>query len=178
MNKAQAVKKFSKAFISKVSISDAPKALEELGLFSSILDSDKKIRLFFVSQIFTLEEKDAVLKDISARLKLSSHTEKFLSLLFKEGAIAMIKDIIKAAVSLYEEKAKRVTAEVSAPVELEGRNISRLKAALASLIKKDVEIESKIDESLIGGFVVKIGSTIYDSSIKGQLQLLKAELTR
>jgi F0F1-type ATP synthase delta subunit len=49
---------------------------------------------------------------------------------------------------------------------------------LKNLIDRDVDIENEVDPSLLGGFVVRVGSTIYDSSVKGQLRLLKSELMR
>ena len=67
---------------------------------------------------------------------------------------------------------------MTTPVALEEKYISRLKSALTSLTDREVQIESRLDPSLIGGFIVKVGSTVYDSSLKGQLQLLRAELTR
>lgn len=178
MNKSHIAKKFSKALINTVEISAVPAMLQELKIFSSLMDSDRKIRLLFVSQIFTTEEKNNVLKSITAHLKFSSHTEKFLNLLFAEGTISAIKEIITASGIIYQEKVRKVTAEVSAPVSLDEAAIKRLKSALESLTNKEVDIDSSIDPSLIGGFIVKVGSTIYDSSIKGQLKLLKAELIR
>jgi F0F1-type ATP synthase delta subunit len=53
-----------------------------------------------------------------------------------------------------------------------------LKNALKNITKMDVEVENQVDPSLLGGFVVKVGSTIYDNSLKGQLRLLKAELMK
>ncbi|MBI4824849.1 MAG: ATP synthase F1 subunit delta [Nitrospirae bacterium] len=178
MNKSHIAKKFSKALINAVDISIIPDLLKELNLFSTLMDSDRKIRLFIVSQIFTPEEKKSVLKNITSHLKFSSQTEKFLNLLLAEGAISVIKEIIATSDSMYHEKVRKVTAEVSAPVALDEASIKRLKSALGSLTNKEVDIESSIDPSLIGGFIVKVGSTIYDSSIKGQLKLLKAELIR
>ncbi|MDO8282486.1 MAG: ATP synthase F1 subunit delta [Thermodesulfovibrionia bacterium] len=178
MNKSHIAKKFSKALINTVDISIVPNLLEELKMFSSLIDSDRKIKLLFVSQIFTTEEKNRVLKNVTTHLNFSSHTEKFLNLLLAEGVISVIKEIIATSDSMYHEKVRKVTAEVSAPVALDEASIKRLKSALGSLTNKEVDIDSNIDTSLIGGFIVKVGSTIYDSSIKGQLKLLKAELTK
>ena len=96
----------------------------------------------------------------------------------RRGSLPGLKDTIKSLLVLYEEKIRKVTAEVTAPVALDEKFISRLKTALTSLTDRNVEIESRQDPSLIGGFIVKVGSTVYDSSLKGQLQLLRAELTR
>jgi ATP synthase F1 delta subunit len=178
LNKSQIAKKFSKALINKVETSEAPKVLEELGLFLKLLTSDKNIRIFFVSQLFSNDEKQKALKDVLSHINASAETGKFLNLAITEGVLSALKEIIKAAVALYEEKINKVTAQVTAPVALDDSHITRLKSALASITSRDVDIESDIDPSLIGGFIVKVGSTVYDSSIKGQLQMLKAELTR
>ena len=177
MNKTQIAKKFSKALINTVETSAVPKTIDELMLFLKLLDSDRNIRIFFVSHMFSDDEKLKALKDVLSHVNASAETVKFLNLAVTEGVLSALKEIIKAAIALYEEKISKVTAQVTAPVALDDSHIYRLKSALASLTNRDVDIESDIDPSIIGGFIVKVGSTIYDSSIKGQLQLLKAELT-
>jgi len=67
---------------------------------------------------------------------------------------------------------------VVSPVTLEKNYINRLKSSLKALTRRDIDIESRIDTSLLGGFIVKVGSTVYDSSLKGQLRLLRAALTK
>jgi ATP synthase F1 delta subunit len=95
-----------------------------------------------------------------------------------QGHMPAIKEIIKASVNAYNEKLKKQTAVVISTVTLEERYISRLKSALKAMTQKDIEIESEIDPSLLGGFIVKVGSTVYDSSLKGQFRLLKADLLK
>lgn len=178
MNKAQTAKKFSKALVRTVEASAVPKVIDELTLFLKLLDADRDIRIFFVSQIFSDDEKLKALKDVLSHINASDGTIKFLNLIVSQGVLSALKEIIKASIALYEEKISKVTAQVTAPVALDDSHLNRLKSALASITSRDVDIESEIDPSLIGGFIVKVGSTVYDSSIKGQLQLLKAELTR
>lgn len=178
MNKAQIAKKFSRVLINTVETSDIPKVIDELRLFLKLIESDKSIRIFFVSQIFSNEEKTKALKEVMSNINASAETGKFLELTITQGVLSALKEIIKASVALYEEKIKKVTAQVAAPLALDKAHLDRLRSALASLTNREVEIESRLDPSLIGGFIVKVGSTVYDSSIKGQLQMLKAELTR
>ena len=178
MNKTQIARKFSKALINTVKLEDVPDVIEGLKAFSGLIDTNKKIRILFASQIFTEDEKMKSLNEILLYMKASEHTGKFLKLFIKQGSLPGLKDTIKSLLVLYEEKIRKVTAEVTAPVALDEKFISRLKTALTSLTNRNVEIESRQDPSLIGGFIVKVGSTVYDSSLKGQLQLLKAELTR
>jgi ATP synthase F1 delta subunit len=178
VNKAQIAKKFSKALISTTDISSIPRVIEELRTFSRLISAERKIRILFTSQIFSDDEKIKSMDEILSYMKASADTGRFLKLMTMQGTMSVLPETIVATALLYEEKLKKVTAEVSAPVALEDQYISRLKSALSSMTGRDVEIESLVDPSLIGGFVVKVGSTVFDSSLKGQLQTLRAELTR
>ena len=178
MNKTQIARKISRALINTVETSQVPAVIVQLKSFSKLIDADRKIRLFFTSQIFSEDEKKRSLDDVLIYMKASEDTKKFLKLMISNGYLAGLKDTIKSLIILYEEKVKKVTAVVTAPVALEEKYISRLKAALTTLTDREVLVESRLDPSLIGGFIVKVGSTVYDSSLKGQLQLLRAELTR
>ena len=171
MNKTQIARKMSRALISTVGISEMPTVIEELKSFSGLIDADRKIRLLFTSQIFSEDEKKRSLDEVLLHMKASVHTKKYLQLMIVQGYLTGLKDTIKSLGILYEEKARKVTAEVTAPVALEQTYISRLRAALTALTDRNVEIESRLDPSLIGGFIVKVGSTVYDSSLKGQLHI-------
>lgn len=178
MNKNQIAKKYSKALLSSAKISDVPTVVEEMKAFAELLETNRQLKLLFAGQIFSDDEKSKAFDALLPKLKLSSQTEKFLKLIILHGNLAAIKEIIIASINIYNEKEKKATAVVISPVTLDTGYTKRLKAALKDLTKKDVDIESQVDPSLLGGFIVKVGSTIYDSSIKGQLRLLKAELMR
>lgn len=178
MNKTYVAKKFSRALINTVDISAVPGVIEELKVFLGLIDADKRFKLLFASQIFSEDEKKKALDQILSHMKVSPQGAKFLTLIITQGVVSAIKEIISASLSVYEGKIGKVTAEVSSPVALDENYSNRLKAALRAMTNKEVEIESSLDPSLIGGFIVKVGSTVYDSSLRGQLQLLKAELAR
>ncbi len=178
MTKSQIAKKYARILINTVNITEVRYVIEELKVFSKAIDSDRRLRLLFISQIFSEDEKNRALSDILSYMKSRGETGKFLNLIITQGSLHAIKEIINSAIGLYQERMKRITAEISAPVPLGENHINRLKSALSSLTNRDVEIESRLDPSLIGGFIVKVGSTIYDSSLKGQLMLLRAELTK
>ncbi|MBI5026659.1 MAG: ATP synthase F1 subunit delta [Nitrospirae bacterium] len=178
MKETRIAKKYGRVFVDTVSIKDAPKVLKELNAFSGLLDAYKKLKLLFVSPIFSEQERKLIIKELCPLLKASADTEKFLMRIVAQEHIAIIKEIIKAATTMHNEKLRKVKALVISPVALNGNSTVRLRDALKTITQRDVEMELNIDPSLIGGFIVKIESTIYDSSIKGQLRLLRAELTR
>lgn len=178
MNKNQIAKKYSKALLSSTKISDIPKIVEEMKAFAELLETNRQLKLLFAGQIFSEDEKGKAFGALQPLLKMSAGTEKFLKLIILHGHLSAIKEVIIASINVYNESEKKATAVVISPVELDKGYTKRLKTALKKLTKKDVDIESEVDPSLLGGFIVKVGSTIYDSSIKGQLRMLKAELMR
>ncbi len=178
MNKNQIAKKYSRAILNTVKLSDIPRLIEELKAFSSLIDDNRQLRLFFAGQIFTDEEKGKAFAAVKPSLKFNANTEKFLNLIITRGHLSAMKEIIAYTITIYNEKQKKATAVVISPVSLDKGYADRLKVALKNLIDRDVEIENEVDPSLLGGFVVRVGSTIYDSSVKGQLRLLKSELMR
>jgi ATP synthase F1 delta subunit len=178
MAETQVAKRYAKVLINTVDLSVVPSVIEELRAFARLMDSDRRLRLLFGSHIFSEEEKERALKEVLSYMKAKEETGRLLNLIITQGVLHALKDIITSAISLYEEKMKRVTAEVISPVPLKAEHIETLRSALGVLTNRDVQIDNRLDPSLIGGFIVKVGSTIYDSSLKGQLMLLRAELTK
>lgn len=177
MNRYQIAKRLSSALLNTVDISRFPKIIEEIKAFSSIIDRDKKLKVLFASQVFSEEERSKALKELLPHLKISTETKKFFTFIITKGYLNTIKEIIKIATEMYNEKLKKVKALVMSPFPLSDNYIERLKTNLKTMTQKDVDVESQIDTTLIGGFVIKVGSTIYDNSLKGQLNLLKTTLT-
>ncbi len=178
MNKNQIAKKYSRAIINSVDISEIPKVIEEFRAFLKLIEKNRQLKLLFAGQIFSEKEKEKGFQSLAPKLKFNSSTEKFLKLMIVQGHLSAMKEIIAASIDIYNEKQKKATAVVVSPVTLDKKYTKRLKAALELMTDRDITIENEIDESLLGGFIVKVGSTIYDSSVKGQLRLLRAELMR
>jgi F-type H+-transporting ATPase subunit delta len=178
LNKNQIAKKYSKALLGRVEIARIPSVIEEMKAFSKLIDTNRKLRLLFTGQIFSEDEKVKALSAILPGLKLLADTEKFLKLLVEQGHLAAIKEVIAATISAYNERQKKATAVVISSAPLDKNYTDRLKDALKSMTQREIEIESQVDASLLGGFIVRVGSTIYDSSLKGQLRLLRAELLK
>jgi ATP synthase F1 delta subunit len=178
MTKSQIAKKYAKVLLNTVDLSKVSSVIEEIKGFSKLIDSDRRLRLLFTSQIFSEEEKGRALNEVLLYMKVKEETRKFLNLVITQGSLHAIKEIIGSAINLYQERINKTTAEIISPVPLNEQHLNQLRSALSALTKRDVQINSRLDPSLIGGFIVKVGSTIYDSSLKGQLMLLRAELTK
>ncbi len=178
MKPVKEAKKYAKTFISIVGIEDAPKALGELAVIENLMLKSKEFRSLLLNPGFPQADKEKALKQVADRLGLSEKIFKFIVRLVEVRVIIALAQIIKAATVIYLEKKRRAKATVLTPVEITKGHEDRLKASLKKLIEKDVDIEVVMDPTLLGGVLVKVGSTMYDSSIKGQLRLLKDELIK
>jgi ATP synthase F1 delta subunit len=98
--------------------------------------------------------------------------------LSKIGIIPALPAIIRSAINLYFEKKKKAKAIVMTPIEIKKEQEDSLKSSLKKMMDRDVDIEYVMDPSLLGGILVKVGSTMYDTSIKSQLRLLRYELIK
>jgi len=171
-------KKYAKTFINIMGLEEAPKALAELALLDDLMTKSREFRSLLVNPGFSSAERESGLKQVAVRFCLSEKVVKFVVHLTEIRVISVLSEVIKAATVIYLEKKKRAKATVLTPVEISAKNEERLKVSLKKLIGKDVDMEFVMEPSLLGGILVKVGSTMYDSSIKGQLRLLKDELIK
>ena len=178
MNKNQIAKKYSRAMINSVDVNELPTMIEELNAFAGLINENRQLKLLFAGQIFSDAEKGKAFDALAPALKFNANTAKYLKIIIIQGHLSAIKEVVTATIDAYNDKQKKATAVVVSSVALDSTNTERLKEALKKMTDREVTIENETDGSLLGGFIVRVGSTIFDSSVKGQLRLLKAELMR
>lgn len=178
MKRQQAVKRYAKMFFTAVGIDAVPKALDELISVNTVMQKSREFRGLLENPLFTREEREKVMKQASSRLSLSDDTARFVLFLAEQMVIASLPDLIHLVTTIYLEKKKRAKATVVTPIDTNRRYDEALKSSLRKLTGKEVDIEYVVDASLLGGVMVQVGSTMYDSSVKGQLRLLKDDLIK
>ncbi|GAB4388780.1 MAG: ATP synthase F1 subunit delta [Thermodesulfovibrionales bacterium] len=178
MKHSKDAKRYARMFLGAVGPEAAAKALEELATVASLMERSGDFRSLLVSPQFTSQERRATLEALGVRLGFSATTAKFLDFLSEAGAAGALGEVLDKAVALYLESRRRVKATVISPIPVDSRYESRLKESLARITRRDVDIEYETDPSLLGGILVRVGSTMYDGSVKGQLRLLKDELIK
>ncbi|OHE56774.1 MAG: ATP synthase F1 subunit delta [Thermodesulfovibrio sp. RBG_19FT_COMBO_42_12] len=171
-------KRYAIALLRNVGIENAPQAIAEVNVINDLMAKSKDFKNLLINPQFTLEEREKVIKQIADKLKLSENTIKFIAHLSELRFILLLPDLIRIATYLYLEKKQKAKAIVMTPIEISKDYENTLKSSLKKVTGRDVEIEYIMDPSLLGGILIKIGSTMYDTSIKGQLRLLKNELIK
>jgi ATP synthase F1 delta subunit len=178
MKRQQAVKRYAKMFLNSMGIDDMPKALEELSAVNGLMQKSREFRGLLENPRFTGEEREKGIKEISERVKISGSTVKFILYLSEHLVIASLDGLIQIVTAMYLEKKKKAKAIVVTPVDTQRKYEETLKSSLKQITGRDVDIEYVVDPSLLGGVLVKVGSSMYDSSIRGQLRLLRDDLIK
>lgn len=176
MKKAKDIKKYAKQFLSSIEIEKVPQAIEQLNVISMLIEKDRSFKNLMVSPAFSGSEKQKAIAFISQKMDISDKTAKYLQYLSTTKAIVAMPDIVKSIVILYLEIKKKAKAIVTTPVQLSKDHETKLAKALEQITGRDIDLEFVIDTSLLGGICIKVGSAMYDSSIKGQLRILKERL--
>jgi F-type H+-transporting ATPase subunit delta len=155
----------------------APVEADLNSLKAAIADS-KDLRTLLFSPAFNAEDKAKGLAGIAAKGKFNATTRKFLGLLAANGRAAALPDVIAGFAKLSAAARGAVSAEVTTAVALSSAQAKGVQAALRQALGKDPEITTRVDPALLGGIKVKVGSRLFDASLRSKLDSLKFALKR
>jgi F-type H+-transporting ATPase subunit delta len=149
------------------------KAKTDLAAFVGAVDALPALQKLLASPVFTPESKKAVIKELSGKLGLQQTTQRFVEHLAETGRIRYIKDVHEAFLEILAERLNRATVKLTTAATISPADLADMKKKLEGLTGKQVDISAKVDASLIGGAKAQIGSTIYDGTIKNQLDKMR-----
>lgn len=176
MKQAKNAKKIAKKFVSNVSINEIPQAIDELSAIASLMENDKDFKNILVSPMFSDDEKKQVVSYISNKFNFSNKVIKYIDYIFQEKAMALLLQIVNNIIALHLNMQKKVKATVTLPLPISADIEEQIKSALKQITGKDIDLEFVIDSLLLGGILIKVGSVMYDNSIKCQLRLLRDKI--
>lgn len=149
---------------------------EDVRSLLNIMDESPELKQFMGNPIIKPEDKKAVLQRMMGD-EADPYMRNFLKLLVDRGRIIFLEEIGKKYLALLRELNQTVLAEVTSTVELNEDQKNTVRERVKSMTDaRDVDIETKIDPSLLGGVVIKVGSQIIDSSLQGQLRRIGINL--
>jgi F-type H+-transporting ATPase subunit delta len=151
-------------------------ALEELRAFDATLGSSMELRNALISPSVPASRKRAVVGRIADQLQLSRIIRNFLFVLIDHRRIAAVSQIVPAFELVLDQRLGFARAEVSSAGELNEAQRSTLNGKLERLTGKRIRMRFSVDKSLIGGVVARLGSTVYDGSLRSQLHGLERRL--
>jgi len=151
---------------------------KELAGFAGLARESADLRNLLASPAVPREKKHAVIDALAKRLGSSKVFRNFLCVLVNNRRTGMLAQIQEAFEAQLLERFGVVQAQVTTARDLGAAEKTELGKALERLTGKRIEADYRLDPALIGGAVVQIGSTVYDGSVREQLQRLKMSLSK
>ena len=152
-------------------------ALSQLRAFEAALAASHELQNALTTPAVPASRKRAVVARIADILKLSLIARNFLFVLIDHRRIALLGEILHSFELIVDERLGFARAEVSSPRELTESQRGAISGQLERLTGKRIRMRFAVDPALIGGVVARIGSTVYDGSVRGQLQTLGRRLS-
>ena len=174
---AEVVEPYAEALMS---LADSNNLLERFNTDAkellAVLKESQELQQFLESPVIKTDDKKGVLRRIAGE-GLHHYLMNFLQLVIDKKRTAFLIGILEQFLALVRDRTSTVLAQVTSVTELSNEQRDRVKEKVKAMTNAhDVELETNLDPSLIGGVVIKVGSQVLDASIKGQLRRIGLSL--
>jgi F-type H+-transporting ATPase subunit delta len=151
---------------------------DQLQSFLGLMQESADLRNVLISPAVKAKQKKSLVEALGGKLGFSVLSRNFLFVLIDQKRIALLHEILPLYRAEMDDRQGMVQADVTSAAALSVEECAKLEGALAQRTGKKVRATYKVDASLIGGAVTRVGSTVYDGSVREQLQLLRARLAQ
>lgn len=145
-------------------------------LIQAVIKQDASLHFLLSTSVVTRKNKKTILNKVFTSI---AHADiiKFLNLLVDKRREEYLNEIILSFTHLYHKYSKIQPVTITTAQPYDKKIIDKIIALLEKQTGLKSEVETAIDETLIGGFILKVGHTQMDASVQGQLNKIKKELT-
>ena len=155
---------------------EATEVQNELGEWERLMQENASLQEVFRNPTIALDQKRAVLNQLLNRARPRATTANFLKVLLQNQRLTELPEINRKFAEILDERAGMVAATITTARPVPENVQHNLQQRLSALTQKKVRMNFQEDSELIGGIVTRIGSTIYDGSVRNQLQQIKERM--
>jgi F-type H+-transporting ATPase subunit delta len=155
---------------------EAKEVQKELQQWEDLLRSSANLQEVFRNPTIALDKKRAVLNKLLERAKPRATTANFLKVLLQNQRLTELPEINRKFADILDERAGMVAATVTTARPVPDHVQQSLQEKLTALTRRKVRLNFQQDPELIGGLVTRVGSTVYDGSVRSQLQQIKERM--
>ena len=148
----------------------------ELASWCELFGQNSDLHTVFSNPAIAFANKEKVLTGLIAKTKPSKTTANFLKVLLQNGRLTDLSEINDRFESVLDERGGLISAQITSARELPADEKAEFEKNLEKITGKKVTISYSIDTNIIGGVVTRIGSTVFDGSVKTKLENLKEQL--
>jgi F-type H+-transporting ATPase subunit delta len=155
---------------------DTAAAQQQLNSFNEVFKESRELREVLMNPAIPHEQKLRVLDAIAGKLGMLPQVRNFTAVIMQHQRLTELSEILAEYHVIADADAGYAEAEITTARPLEGSDRAQLEDQVAKLVGGRIRATYKEDPSLLGGAVVRVGSTVYDGSVRAQFQQLKQRL--
>lgn len=146
---------------------------DDLDRFGAMIDDSADLQRLVRSPVFTAEEQTKALTAVLDKAGIGGVAARFLKVVSSNRRLFAVRDMIRGFRTLVAHHKGETSATVTVAEKPSEEHLAAIKDALKAVTKKDVQVEVKVDPSIIGGLIVKLGSRMVDTSLRTKLNAIK-----
>jgi F-type H+-transporting ATPase subunit delta len=155
---------------------EATQVQEELKFWERMIAESPMLREVFANPTVSYEKKQKILSELITRTNVRETTKNFLRLLLKNGRLTELAEINRRLAVVLDERAGVVGAHITTARPIADDIRKTIETRLQGMTGQKVRLSFETEDAIIGGLVTRIGSTVYDGSVRTQLELLANKL--
>jgi len=149
---------------------------EQIGQFADALDDSREMRTFFFSPYFSTDEKKAGLA--RAVTEADDTVEHFLGLLLENHRMPAIFRVRRELERLWQDANQMLGVQITSAIALDDAVTARIGEEIGRQTGRTIQLTADVDESVIGGIVLRVGNSILDASIRNRLEQLRKQVAQ
>ena len=169
--------RYAKALSSAIdSAEELEEALAALREFAEVYENHGELRQVIENPALTREVRKAILDEVVERSGMPQYACGLIRTLFLRGRISRLADVLELLDRIVNQRLGRVRAEVTTAVPLSESHAERIRKSLSDFAQKEVLLRTEVDDSIIGGVIVRMEGAVYDGSLRARLARMKLAL--
>ncbi len=169
--------RYAKALVELAEDAKSLAAVEkDMKSLKSMFETSEELKILIDSPVFTTDNKVSAMIAIAKKAKLKALTSQFIGTVTANRRENILPSIITAFEDIVAKRRGSEVAKVTSAQKLTAAQLTSLKSNLKKSLGRPVQVETYVNPELLGGFVVRVGSRLYDSSLKTKLEDLRLTL--
>jgi F-type H+-transporting ATPase subunit delta len=178
VNKKTVARRYASALFNLLDPSNVEAARSALLDFSRFLHQSPAFKHVLASPVFSFEEKQGVLDELNTRVGSPDIMRAFLGQLLKKSRVGFLPEIAEAFGEIVDQQKQLQHVWVSSARDMSAKEKKEIQAQLGSRLKREVKVSFHTDPNLIAGLEIRIGSRVFDNSVRGKLANMRALLEK
>jgi F-type H+-transporting ATPase subunit delta len=171
-------RRYAKALFNLLNPSDIPSAADGLSVLAGAFAVSDELRALLQNPIITRDKKATVVRALASKVAAPPVLERFLTHIVQKNRIAVIVEISEAFAKLTDQASNRRVVKLSSARPLSEESRAAVRGQLERTTGSVIDLTTDVDPYLLGGFKIRIGSTVYDGTIRGQLERMRTALSK